>query len=55
MSAEELLHLLLEADDKCIAQYGSIIEWDRIEYTNPKLYHLLKLEKIKLEEGANNG
>ena len=52
MSAEELLHLLLAIDD---TQYGCIIDWDRIEYTNPKLYHLLKLEKIKLEEGANNG
>ena len=50
VNAEELLQSLFEADTKCDGLYGPIINWDRIKDTNPKLYHLLKLEKIRLEE-----
>ena len=50
MNAEELLKSLFEADCKCRVLYGPLLVWDRIKKTHPKLYHLLQLEKIKLEE-----
>ena len=52
MNAEELLHLLLVEDDRSLIRFGSIIDWDRLEATNPKLYHYLQLERIgMLEKG----
>lgn len=50
MNAEELLQSLFEADDECDPIHRRIINWNRIKDTNPKLYHLLQLEKIRLEE-----